>query len=337
LEDRLNRFVPAVAAFCFVTSSFAQNDPAAVVLTVNGETVKSAEYYRRMEFLPGTSRRQGNTSLVYPPGFLTLEALITEKLIYQLAKQKGVLPSAAEVQAELNALLTENPSMLNEAALAGQTKADVEAQLRLQMTQFKLSTFGITVTDVEVDNFYKNNPTLFTIPKRAKLSVIAVSDEASKGKIDAELGAGKPFAEVAKTYSEDITKANGGEYGTVPIAGLAEPVRNAINATKIGGTTAWVAMPNSTLQAKFLLQDVLPESKTALDAKLRKQIRRELMLQRGKVKNDIPKEMAEMRAKAKIDIANKAFAEMYKKFVDEYLKDSGTPGVGSGGGGGAGG
>ena len=326
MEELLNRFCLAALACGVFTLGNAQNDPAAVVLTVNGDTIKAAEYYRRMEYLPNVSKNVGNFSMVYPPGFLTLEALITERLIFQLAKQKGVMPADTEIQAELNSMLTEKPTLLNDAALAGQTRADIEHQIKYQLAQFKIQTFGITVTDVEVDKFYQDNPAIFTIPKRAKLSIISVSDEASKGKVDADLAAGKPFAEVAKTYSENITKATGGEFGTVPIGGLPENVRNAISATKIGQTTAWITMGKESFpQAKFFLHDMIPEEKTKLDDKTRKQIRRQLMLQRGQVKNDVVKEMAELRSKAKIDIANKAFAQMYKKYLDEYLKPNGTP------------
>src|SRR5688572_43946 len=269
MEELLNRFCLAAFACGLFTLGHAQTDPTAVVLTVNGDTIKGAEYLRRMEYLPSVSRNIGNVSLVYPPGFLTLEALITERLIFQLAKQKGVMPLEAEIQAELNSMLTEKPTLLNDAALAGQTRADIEHQIKFQLTQFKLTTFGINLTDVEVDKFYKDNPTIFTVPKRAKLSVIAVADEATKGKVDADIASGKPFADVAKMYSEDVTKSQGGEFGTVPIGSLPEPVRNAINATKIGQTSGWVVMgKEGTTQAKFFLHDMVPEEKTKLDDKL---------------------------------------------------------------------
>jgi parvulin-like peptidyl-prolyl isomerase len=323
----LNRFLSVAFACALAPLASAQTDPNATVLTVNGDTIKASEYYRRMEYLPGVYKRSGNMELAYPPGFLTLEALITERLVFQLARQKGALPSDAEVQAELNRLLTENPKLLTDAALMGQTRADVEHQVRYQLAQFKIATFGVTITDAEVDKFYRDNAaSMFTIPKRAKLSVIAVSDEGSKQKVDEDLKAGKAFAEVARTYSEDISKSNGGEFGTVPLTSLPEPVRNAVNATKIGQASAWVGVPNAPTQTKFFLHDVLPEEKIALDAKLRIQIRRRLMLDKGQVRNDVSKEMNEMRAKAKIDIGNKSFAEMYKKYLEEYLKQSANPG-----------
>lgn len=313
----MNRILCALAASFVVGSALAQIDPNATVVTINGEAVKGGEYFRRMEMLPNVSRRVGANTLNFPPGFLTIELLITEKLVFQLAKQKGVLPSDAEVTAELNSILTENKTFLNDALLAGQTKEDVEHQIRYQLAQFKIATFGINLTDQEIDTFYRENPQIFTIPKRAKLSIIAVTDEATKSKVDGELQSGKKFADVAGKYSEDVSKASGGDFGTVPIAGLPENARNAINATKIGQVTPWIVTPASTTQVKFMLHDVMPEEKTPLDAKARKQIRRQLMLQKGQQKNDVAKEMADMRAKASIDIANKAYADMYKKFIEE--------------------
>jgi parvulin-like peptidyl-prolyl isomerase len=323
VEDLLNRFAVALFALCSTAAIGQTPDPGAAVVTINGDVIKAAEYYRRMEYLPGITRRVGNAALNYPPGFLTLEALITERLVFQLARQKGVMPTEPEIQAEYASMLAENPKLLTEAALVGQTKADIDYQIKYNLAQFKLATFGITITDQEIDAFYRSNPDVFTIPKRFKLSVIAVTDEGSKSKIDAELAAKTPFADVAKKYSEDVTRAAGGDFGTVPLAGLPEGARNAISTTKIGETTAWVAIPKSTVQMKFLLHDVEAEEKIPLDAKQRKQIRRQLMLQKGTMKNDVGKELAELRAKSKIDITNKVFADIYKKFMEEFLQKSG--------------
>ncbi|MER3496953.1 MAG: hypothetical protein C4320_09465 [Armatimonadota bacterium] len=51
-------------------------------------------------------------------------------------------------------------------------------------------------------------------------------------------------------------------------------------------------------------------------------IRREMMLQRGRVKNDVPKMVRDMRQKAQIVIANPYFAELYKQLISSA---AGTP------------
>src|SRR5438309_1536369 len=89
-------------------SVHGQVDPNRVVATVNGEPIKGEEYYRRMEYLPGVGRFSGDHFAEFPPGFMTLDQLITEKLVMQLAKQKGVAPAAPEIQEELRYRLEEN-------------------------------------------------------------------------------------------------------------------------------------------------------------------------------------------------------------------------------------
>ena len=56
----------------------AQNmvDPNRVVLVINGEEIKGAEYYRRMEYLPGVGSQMGASFSDFPPGFLTIQQLI---------------------------------------------------------------------------------------------------------------------------------------------------------------------------------------------------------------------------------------------------------------------
>lgn len=315
-----------VGLMAVAAGASAQVDSSRVVVVINGEEVRGGEYYHRMEFLPNVSRQMGSSLATFPPGFLTIEQLITERLVLQMAKDKGVYPTDPEVQAEIRARLEENPKMVDDFLATGQSRQDLEYQMRIELAQFKLRSFGITITDQEIDQFYKANPVMFTIPKRVNLKVIVVQNAEAKGKVDAELAGTKDFSAVAKEHSVDLTKDNGGEFGTVPITELNPELRKAVEATKIGQTTDWVG--SGELFAKFLLAGVTPPETLPLDAKLRRKLRRELMLQRGSVKNDLVKEMAQYRAKAKIDIRQKEFADAWEKFINSYLKEKG---VGSGG------
>jgi hypothetical protein len=304
----------------------AQVDPARTIATINGEELKGGEYYRRMEFLGGVGKRDGDNFFEAPPGFLTLEQLITERLVLQLAKQKGAAPTDIEVAAELKARTEENPKLLTEWVAMGRTAEELNAQIRYELAQFKISSFGITVTDQEVEKHYKENPTMYTLPKQVKLRVIVVEKEADKTAVDRDLAAGKPFNDVAKQLSVDISRATGGEYGTVPLAIMSTNAKAAVEAAKIGQSTAWVSSQTAdggNRFVKFQVLDIMPEKKLELDARLRRNIRRQMMLDRGRVKNNIRDEMNAMRAKAKIDIKEPQFAEIYKKFIEQYLKTNG--------------
>ena len=302
-------------------------DPNRVVLVINGEEIKGAEYYRRMEYLPGVGSQMGASFSEFPPGFLTIQQLINERLVFQLAKDKGVFPTDEEVQEELNIRQKDNPTLLKDWISSGGNSEDLKYQLRYQIAQFKLQTFGITITDTEVDNDYKTRPDTYKIPKQYKLRVVVVGTSDDTKAVDSELSAGKVFADVAKEKSIDITKSIGGEFGTVPVYKLATETQQALTDIKIGQTTKWLTTnPNggSGAYLKFLLEDVIPEKKMELDERLRRMIRRKLMADRGKIKNaTMPKELDAVRIKAKIDIKQPEFADAYQKLLKTYLQQKG--------------
>ena len=302
----------------------AQVDPTRTVVVVNGEEVKGAEYYRRMEYLDGVGKKVGATIAEFPPGFLTIEQLITERLVFQLAKDRGVLPSDLEVTNELADRIKANPTYLADLKTTGRTEDDLRYRIRYELAQFKLATFGVTVTDQEIEKYYKDNPTLFTTPTRYKLSVILVTQDSAKADVDADLAASKPFGDVAKARSEDLTKANNGEYGTIPITLFNPATRSALESVKIGGVTNWLNTTANDAAAyiKFKVDDILPSQLDPLTPELKRDIRRKRMIELGSVKNNLESDMIDMRKKAKVDIRQKEFADAYAKYIQAYLNQN---------------
>ncbi|MCB8933115.1 MAG: peptidyl-prolyl cis-trans isomerase [Fimbriimonadaceae bacterium] len=303
----------ALSLFALCTLASAQVDPNRTVAVVNGEEIKGAEYYRRMEFLPGVGKRIGNAIAEATPGFLTIDTLINEHLMFQLAKEKNIVVTDAEVQAEMQKRQADNPTMLQNWLANGRTQAELTHLLRLEMVQFKLQTNGITITDQEVEKFYKDNPTRFTSLRSVQIRVIAADTEELKKKIDDALAAGQKFADVAQQFSIDLTKTQGGSLGRPVLSLLPTPVQNALGAIKIGQATDWVQ--TEKVYAKFLLEDVFPEKLLSLTDTLKAQIRRQLMLDKGSVRNDLQQQMSDMRRRSKIDIKEKQFADTYRKLM----------------------
>jgi peptidyl-prolyl cis-trans isomerase SurA len=315
----LRKLIALFAFGAFASIGWSQVDPNRVVAVVNGEEIKGAEYYRRMEFLPGTGKMLGNRFASFPPGFMTLEQIITERLVYKLAAQKRCMPTDDEIQSALTRLKADNPKIAEDWVASGRLMEDLLNQIKFERAQFKLATFGITVTDQQVDTFYKEKQdTLFTVPKRVKLRVIAVDDDAQKAVVDKALAAGTPFGKVAHDYSKDVTKLADGEFGVVPVTGLQPLAKAAIDKIKVGGVTEWISTEGKSV--KFLMEEVLPSKVVPLDAKLRVDIREKLMLDKGQATNDMAKQMAVIRKAAVVDIKQKEFAEAYQKFIDSYVK-----------------
>jgi len=308
-------------AFGLAVYGAAQVDPNRTIVVVNGEEVKGAEYYRRMEFLPGVGKLFSGSFAEFPPGFLTLEQIITERLVIQLAKEKGVLPTDAEVEAEVKAAETETPKDIEAWLAGGRTREELVYQTRYNLSQFRLYTRGITVTDGEVEKFYTDNPTLFTIPKQLDLKIIVVTSEDAAKAVDADLAAGKKFEDVSKERSVDVSKVTGGNYGKVSWDDLSKEARAALENVQVGQTTGWIVSQET--RVKFLLAGVTPPAKRPLDAALKRSIRREQMLTKGRIANDVQKEMNQLRKRSTIDIKEKSFASSYKQFIDTFLGTTG--------------
>jgi foldase protein PrsA len=311
-------------AIALAALTCAQVDPNRIVATVNGEDIKGAEYYRRMEYLNGVGKVSQGGFAEFPPGFLTIEQLITEKLILQLAKEKGVLPTDAEVEAEMKVAEEDDPKFLEQWLATGRTRAEMVAQTRVNLAQFKLITRGITVTDGEVEKFYNDNPTLFTVPKLLHLRILVVDTDEKAKAADADLAAGKKFEDVVKAHTiDDFSKKNGGDFGNRSWEDLSPEARSSLENVAAGGASGWIPDPSTKTRVKFYVVKVTPPSKRPLNATLRRSVRREQMMAKGRVANTLQKDMSEMRKRAQITIAEKSFSDAYRKFIDGFLGGGG--------------
>lgn len=300
-----------LAAAALACLAAAQTPFDKTVVVVNGEEIKAGKYYKRMEVLPGVGRMSEGRFMQAAPGFLTLQQMINETLMLQLAKKKGVAPTDAQVNAEVKERLADNPKLLEAFAAAGMAEEDLRYDVRVQLAQFNVQTMGINIADLEVEKFYKENPTIFTTPKRYKLRVIAVASDEKKASVDAALKAGKAFADVAKEFSEDLSKATGGDVGEVAVTQLAEAVKTAIEGAGKGKATDWIKADNSSI--RFFVEDVLPEKVQPYDEKLKRDLRKRLMMDRGGVRNNVAEMMKQMAAEAKIDCPGTLFGEQIKR------------------------
>lgn len=311
-------------AIALAALTLAQVDPNRTIATVNGEVIKGAEYYRRMEFLAGVGKVYQGGFAEFPPGFLTIEQLITEKLILQLAKEKGVLPSDADVEAEMKVAQDDDPKFLEQWTATGRTRQEMAYQTRVNLAQFRLISRGITVTDGEVEKFYTDNPTLFTVPKHLHLRIIVVDTDEKAKAVDADLAAGKKFEDVARVHTlDDFSKASGGDFGDRSWEDLSPEARTSLENVKAGGTSGWIPDPATKTRVKFYIEKVTAPFKRPLDATLRRSIRREQMMSKGRVANNLQKDIADMRKRAQITITEKSFSDAYRKFIDGLLGGGG--------------
>ncbi len=296
--------------------ALGQVDPNRVLIVVNGTKVTGASYYKRMELLPGMGRMVGQRFVDTTPGYLTLANLVNEALMIQLAKEKGVSPSATQIDKELADRKADDPDYEKNFTALGFTVEDVRYDLLVQMSEFNLQTMGINIADQQVETYYKDRIREFTIPQRYRIRVIAATSPEDKTKIDGALGAGRKFADVAKEMSRDITtKFDGGLMGDVAEEALGTNIRSLVKGMKESSVTPWLEGASGT-EVKIYLEKVLPEETLPLNDKLKRAIRRKLMLERGGAKNNMYKMMAEARQKAKVEFQGTPFDDQIRQMLE---------------------
>lgn len=308
----MRRLLPLLLVAAASASAFAQDttiDPNGTVATVNGEAIKASEYYHRLESFRVES---GDPLAPLPVGFQMLREIIGERILLQLAKSKGLLPTAPEIDARVAQSYAENPNLKAQLAETQRNEADLRQTLTLEEARFKLLTAGVTITDQEVEKHYKDYPSEFTEPKRYKLRVIAVTDDAGQDKVDAALKSGQAFGAVAKDMSADpATKSQEGFFGDIPESQLSDTTRAAVSSTPVGATSGWVQPAGSTTRVKFLVEAVTPAHTLPLDAKLKNATRRRMMLDRANAQNSAGQEYDAATRNAVVTIARPGFQKLY--------------------------
>lgn len=303
--------ITAIALFAAALSS----RQGSTVATVNGEPLTSQTYYRRMEYLPGLGRKTPTGQFVeILPAIATLDAMVTEMLLIQIGKQKGLMPTEPETDQEIAYQLRKNPNFVTDWQSVGRTMAELRHMVKVDRIQFKIQTEGIVVTETDIQKSYDAaKDSRFTVPARVKLRVITVTDADMKTKVDDGLKAGKTFESLATEYSTDASKTFGGDFGVVPIDLLGDQVKTAIKALKKGERTDWLS--SDKIFAKFQVEALLPVSVIPLDASIKEDLRRELMIIKGSSRVDMGKLLRDARQNAKISITSPEIDKAYKQFI----------------------
>lgn len=304
----------ALALLSLGTTAFGQDEKPMII--INGETIMRGNYIKRMEVLPGVGKNFGGKFIEASPGFLTMQTLINEMLTLQLAAEKGVTPTEAQITEEIDARVKENPNFVKAFTMLGFTQAELRYDVKVQLAEFNVLTMGITIADAQVNRYYQDRKADFTVPKRFTLRIIAVNSDALKKTVDSALSSGKKFSEVASEHSIDLsTKYDGGLMGDIPEESLGEEVKTLVSGLKEGQATAWVKAPTS--EVKIYLEKILPSKVFPLDDVLKRKIRNKLMADRGGVKNNVPEMMNEMRKKAKVEYQGTPFDNDIKSLLGQ--------------------
>ncbi len=217
----------------------AQDSPDKIAALVNGDYITVNEFYDRLQRLRAQDFIVSVTPLTVvnePAGQLTLQKLINERLILQWAAKTKQMPTDAEVNTELEQL-KQQPTVAQALAQKSVTEDFLRYSIKVERARFNIATTTASVSPPDVEDYYKRHIAEFSTPERWGLASIRTTNKETETRIEAALKAGKPFSEVAKTYSDDArTKDNGGMMGSFAATdtNLPAPLKAAIQKLKVG-------------------------------------------------------------------------------------------------------
>lgn len=287
------------------------------MLKINGEVISLGEYYRRMEFLQDVGKLVGNQFVERTPGFLAIERLVTEKLTLQLAKRHGVAPTPGEIENEYRIRKEENAAQIKTLLEMGVSEADIKSQIAIEMAQFNVLTNGVSISDQQITDHYNNNKFIYTTPAMASLRVIVVREAADKARVETALRS-KKFEDVARELSVDLSKFDGGFLGEIPIERLPQNVKNLVEILPAESNTPWIESQGAFLM--YRIETKTEAKQLPLDDRLRRQIRRKMMLDMGRAKNDVKTMMDDMLKAVVVEIDSPWLQKIWNDYIEDYRK-----------------
>ena len=220
-------------------------DPNETAAKVNGKVITMQDVDRAVK-----QQAQGQEAKMSPlelagTRLQVLETLIQQEVMFQKAEKEATVPTEDEVTAEINKQKTQSGKTaeqlekemkdqgVTDAALRDQVKKAIATQKLVEKITGKIEP----PKDSEVEAFYNGNKDAFVKKKGVKLAAIVI-DPAKTGEGDqttdeqtavmkanevaGKIKSGQDFAALAREYSEDQSKFQGGDLGYLSEGDLAQ-------------------------------------------------------------------------------------------------------------------
>lgn len=243
---RLNALV---VGMCLVVPGLAA--AAIPVMVVNGVQVSDVEVNAAKQAIAAQLRGQTADETMITRR--AVDQVVARILLGAAAREAKVQADEAKVEAaiEQQRMIAGGPEKLAESLKqAGLTEPDLrritaETMMVRQYIETVLLA-SLTITDEDLKAYYEAHPKEFEHGEQVRLRMILVeakpsADETTRAaartkveSIHTRLLAGEDFATLARQFSEDATKANGGEVGWVSKGRLMPELEPAVFALEPG-------------------------------------------------------------------------------------------------------
>jgi len=233
-----------------------------IVAVVNKQVITQLDLDQRIKQALDNLQRQH----VAPPEpealkHQVLEQMITEDVQMQFAALNGINVDDADLERTISQIAKQNKvsvaGMYAQLAKDGVNQAQFRSDMRRDITLDRLKQreveSRVTVTDTEVDQVLKSANSanrsdyhlatiLVSVPERASAKDIDLKSKRAETAL-ADIKAGKPFAQVAATYSDAPNALKGGDLGWRPATSLPPELASLLDTLQPGDSSNVIRSP----------------------------------------------------------------------------------------------
>lgn len=245
------------------TASAASEVVDRIVAVVNEDIILLSELQERMRPYTQRIKQQGfdtekERQMLFKVREEMLNRMVDEKLTDQEIQRKEIHVDDAEVDRTIERIKQANSFTdedLREYLEKEQmSMEDYRAKIKEQVLRTRLVNYEvksrIVITEEEIQAYYDSHPELYggKISYHLRNILIRIPDYATNDEKEAvrvrmqeirsRIDAGEAFAELAETYSQSPTAAEGGDLGVIEQATLSPQIQEALEGLKSGQTTA---------------------------------------------------------------------------------------------------
>ena len=306
------------------------------VATVDGAVISQEQLVQHMK-TKGTVRvvltngQVAELPIADTMAFQSLQDLITQQILLQMAEDAGLRPDEAAVDAEIKFRERLNPNFISNLRSRGYTQSQIEREVAVDLARERLLTRGIDVSMDEVETMILEQPEQFMDPATIDMYYILVTTPEGKRNVDAALGSAQPFRTVAANLSEAPNAVRTrGAFPERRVDRLSSAVREIADATPVTGITDWLLIEQSGAQtwAKFLIEGRTDAAPIDMTDDRKEYVRRQIALERGRLANDLTAQVGERLKDAKVEISkDEATSKTLFARFQEQLRAGDTAGI----------
>lgn len=296
---------------CFMAAGC--NKTEKLIGEVNSDKITNQQYEQRIKIIKASVEANQGSKLDDKKDQKLLQQikdqafndLVTQSLIRQDAVKQGIKVNTDEVDASLKQIKAAYSQQDNEGynkflkSMGLDEKGlceEIKNELLYQKMQDKV-TAGIAVSDADVKQYYKKNKSAYVEAGGIEIYHILVKTEKEANEIIAKLKNGGDFAQLAKQYSLDSSKDNGGDLGIVNAnTNFVPEFKNAALKLKPGEITT------TPVKSQFGYHIIKAGEKKAAYQKSYEEVQSEIKAQLEKDQKDTAfnKYLSSLKSKAKI-------------------------------------